>query len=1006
MMKNKFIISILILSTLLVPVNLTFAQNNPDFQTLFNQWNLARESGQALSEMLQLQLTSLADGNTATQSVLTTMDRVESNDEQVINARENLIENLSNISNNQIQELERLNTEMTEGRNEWRNVMRQLIEDCDGFVSYTAWAIGSNCYQLGERLNELTQNYINSSREFDTTIREVVDSIIADPNIDDTTRESLQDTVIPFIENEATRTTNLQSDFDAHNKTCINFTDINVDVCVANFTDAVFSLFIWVAGIVLWLVNILFDLVVTKTITDFTAFLGSLDVIDLGWKALRDIANLFFIFILLYLAGATILQVSSVDTKKTLVNIIIIALLINFSATFTKIAIDASNITASTFYSFLTPDGESQPDISVYFNNKIDILKTKPLNITIDNNSGVQSAALLALAKNLGILVLLVITIFTLLAATFLLLIRGVALIILIITSPLALLGYGFSPLREVYTMWLARLRCDLLFAPLFMFMLYLTLNIFGQLEANDPIDMIFSFFLLNGMMLGSILIAQKVGCQMSGQAFNFVKARSKQVLLGKGGVTGRYGRWAKSGAKATGGAIGRNTIGRLADKSIKGERVQKMLTSNYKIGRASSLANSYIGGKLATSGFGSGRGFAQTTENRQKRQTEIIGRLKDDQLKSQYLMNLSEKDRKTAYSNLSDYDKAKLETQARHGDKDGKGKNSDTSKALGALRKDLEPDQKNKVQEVMTRDLKKKVQLDNDGKPRDIPSQLAELKKIHDVDEKTGSDDAQLVYESLSDPDKVNLEKEANKNPDNTAKYSDIIKNAKEAHSKKSQDNVQKLRRAEQEFDKDVMELEKEAIIKELEEWADTKPDETFNPELLNKAKSTLQVKDIRGLNEKILTRSEFANDLEGQDVEDIFKKGNITAGGKQKLITNIKASGTDSAKAYITSMAMPGARQGNNTQTEQPTNINKSNASDLGTSDSDNNDDTYSETPNLTRPIQTPSPTIIIPTSFKQTFDPKRNQAQKQASALNRAVKQKSNEGTSQQDGYTEKI
>lgn len=69
-----------------------------------------------------------------------------------------------------------------------------------------------------------------------------------------------------------------------------------------------------------------------------------------GWGLIRDFCNMFFIFILLYVAVGTILNLHSVKTKETIINIVIIGLFINFSLFATQIIIDMSNVTARVFY--------------------------------------------------------------------------------------------------------------------------------------------------------------------------------------------------------------------------------------------------------------------------------------------------------------------------------------------------------------------------------------------------------------------------------------------------------------------------------------------------------------------------------------------------------------------------------------------------------------------------------------------------------------------------------
>jgi hypothetical protein len=224
----------------------------------------------------------------------------------------------------------------------------------------------------------------------------------------------------------------------------------SVDACIANIIDGFFSLILWLLSWLLWLVDTLFAKIIDVTIVGFGDLLKDLNVVNVAWKVVRDVANIFFIFILLYLAISTALQTPGVDTRKVLVNIIIIALVINFSAVFTKVAIDASNITALTFYNLLGVEGK-KPDISLYFRSALSWFENKEI---IDGSGPAASAntktatsqTLAALAKNSGMFILLVITAFTLLAASFLLLIRGISLIILIIVSPLAFLGYGFKP--------------------------------------------------------------------------------------------------------------------------------------------------------------------------------------------------------------------------------------------------------------------------------------------------------------------------------------------------------------------------------------------------------------------------------------------------------------------------------------------------------------------------------------------------------------------------------
>ena len=79
---------------------------------------------------------------------------------------------------------------------------------------------------------------------------------------------------------------------------------------------------------------------------------GSSSFIPLAWAIVRDFSNIFFILVLLYVAIQTILGMGH-ETKKVVVNVVIMALLINFSMFFTKVVIDSSNILALVFYNKL-----------------------------------------------------------------------------------------------------------------------------------------------------------------------------------------------------------------------------------------------------------------------------------------------------------------------------------------------------------------------------------------------------------------------------------------------------------------------------------------------------------------------------------------------------------------------------------------------------------------------------------------------------------------------------
>jgi len=72
-------------------------------------------------------------------------------------------------------------------------------------------------------------------------------------------------------------------------------------------------------------------------------------IVQEGWTITRDLANMFFVLILLVIAMATILKVETYGMKSLLPKLIAVALLINFSLVFCGVVIDSSQILTSFF---------------------------------------------------------------------------------------------------------------------------------------------------------------------------------------------------------------------------------------------------------------------------------------------------------------------------------------------------------------------------------------------------------------------------------------------------------------------------------------------------------------------------------------------------------------------------------------------------------------------------------------------------------------------------------
>lgn len=435
----------------------------------------------------------------------------------------------------------------------------------------------------------------------------------------------------------------LQKQYDKKLAGC-SLTNFSLSVCFYEAGASLTGFTVWLTSWILRLANNFFNLSIWISIKQFYVY-ASLAPVNAAWGIVRDICNLFFIFILLYIAISTILKdFTGGDTKKLLSSVIVVALLVNFSAVVPKVVIDVSNILALQFYEAMgagasrttmdAPDLTSKLLAGFDFGEYSDPTQAS----TIGSNLDSYGAIILA---NLGQIILMLITTFVLLAGGLMFLFRTMALLFLIISSPVFFLGYAVPAIGKHSGAWLSALISQSLFAPVMMFMMLVTLTFAGsgetslksQLAASmgtsSSLITFFYFAIINGMMIGSLLIASKIATTGSG-------------------VIGSYGNKFKNWGTAlvAGGAVGslayasRNVIGRsasrmadnknLIDRAAKGSVIAKMqLQAARKVaGSSFDVRATKIGGSIvkpADFGKAGGKGGYQAQLSKQIKAQETF---------------------------------------------------------------------------------------------------------------------------------------------------------------------------------------------------------------------------------------------------------------------------------------------------------------------------------------------------------------------------------------------
>jgi len=199
-----------------------------------------------------------------------------------------------------------------------------------------------------------------------------------------------------------------------------------------------------------------------------------------AWAAVRDIANVFFIIALLFIAIKTILNLNVTNNKKLIGAVIIVALVINFSLFTTKVVIDGSNILAKIFYNNITSTKAGSTDAAIGAGGE------KSISVGLVDKFNPQNIVMDAYNANLGLgyaifltLLLMAVTLYTayiFFSVALLFVARVVSLWISMIFSPIAFASYtvpfeipGFG-----HKEWWKNLLENAFLAPLFVFFLYI----------------------------------------------------------------------------------------------------------------------------------------------------------------------------------------------------------------------------------------------------------------------------------------------------------------------------------------------------------------------------------------------------------------------------------------------------------------------------------------------------------------------------------------------------
>lgn len=238
----------------------------------------------------------------------------------------------------------------------------------------------------------------------------------------------------------------------------------------AGILDGVLSV---ISHVLYFLINItgkvtvlLFGILVQ--VAQYNDFINA-EVVTIGWRIIRDVANMLFILVLLVIAFGTVFRIQQYRYQALLRQLIIMAVLINFSKTITGFFIDFSQVLMLTFVNAFADTAAGNLTTALGL-DKILAIDTSVVGDQISNLS-------VAGTLFVGLVMIVVTTIVTGIYVV-IFLARIIFLWILTVLSPLAYLFSTFPATKSYSSQWWRMFWQYAMVGPVLAFFLWLTLTV------------------------------------------------------------------------------------------------------------------------------------------------------------------------------------------------------------------------------------------------------------------------------------------------------------------------------------------------------------------------------------------------------------------------------------------------------------------------------------------------------------------------------------------------
>ncbi len=314
------------------------------------------------------------------------------------------------------------------------------------------------------------------------------------------------------------------------------------------------------------------------------------------WRMVRDFFNLFFILTILFIAFATIFQVQAYNYKKLLWNLILMALLTNFSFPIARFLIDAGNVPMYFFLNSLSADKTKSAGDAI----SSTAFKTSGIvnNILKDADKSyfVQHGSTDQIKDMLIAIVFIFIFGFSLIALGALLFVRILVLVALIIFSPIGFVGTAIPGLQKFSGQWWDNFLKYIIFGPTSALMLLVSVKVmseFNSSSARTQLDNI-------AKNIGGINVASAVTTMLPVIfIWMSIAVMGSSGIAGASAVAGTAKKFSKSLAKRAGkGALFVGTVGQSGKNSFTRTTARGTVAGVKNVAKTGQLFGKNVGGE------------------------------------------------------------------------------------------------------------------------------------------------------------------------------------------------------------------------------------------------------------------------------------------------------------------------------------------------------------------------------------------------------------------------